>query len=196
MPEQLSILVVEDDASLREAVCLTLECAGHRVLAADGGAAALELAARNAFNLIVSDLRMQPMDGIELLRRLRADQPHVPVLLTTAFGDVDKAVLAMRSGACDFLLKPFEPRTLLEHVQRHAALPPDTEGMVAADARTRSLLQLAARVAKSDATVLLLGESGVGKEVFARFIHRHSPRAAAPLVAINCAAIPDNLLEA
>ncbi len=196
MPEQLSILVVEDDAALREAVCLTLECAGHRVVAADGGPAALERVARNHLNLVVSDLRMQPMDGIELLRRIRALEPHLPVLLMTAFGDVDKAVTAMRSGACDFLLKPFEPRVLLEHVARHAAAVPAAEGVIAADSRTRNLLALAARVARSDATVLLLGGSGVGKEVFARYIHEQSPRAGAPFVAINCAAIPDNLLEA
>jgi two-component system response regulator FlrC len=196
MPEQLSILVVEDDAALREAVCLTLECAGHRVVAADGGPAALERVARNSLNLVVSDLRMQPMDGIELLRRIRALEPHLPVLLMTAFGDVDKAVSAMRSGACDFLLKPFEPRVLLEHVARYAATVPASEGVIAADSRTRNLLALAARVARSDATVMLLGESGVGKEVFARYIHEQSSRAGAPFVAINCAAIPDNLLEA
>ena len=116
MPEPLSILVVEDDLQLRDALCLTLECAGHRVLGAADGPAALRLLEREAFNLVVSDLRMQPMDGIELLRAIRANSPHLPVLLMTAFGDVDKAVSAMRAGACDFLLKPFEPRALLEHV--------------------------------------------------------------------------------
>jgi two-component system response regulator FlrC len=196
MSQPLNILVVEDDPALRDALCLTLECAGHQVLGAADGPAALHLVGREAFNLVVSDLRMQPMDGIELLKNLRAGEPHLPVLLMTAFGDVDKAVAAMKSGACDFLLKPFEPKTLLEHVERHAALPPQAEDLVVADARTRSLLALAARVAKTDATVLLTGESGTGKEVFARYIHAQSSRAAAPFVAINCAAIPENLLEA
>ncbi|MCC6879782.1 MAG: sigma-54-dependent Fis family transcriptional regulator [Rhodocyclaceae bacterium] len=196
MPEPLNILVVEDDLQLRDAVCLTLECAGHHVLGAADGPAALHLLERQAFNLVVSDLRMQPMDGIELLRAIRGREPHLPVLLMTAFGDVDKAVSAMRAGACDFLLKPFEPKVLLEHVERHAAQPAQAEGVIAADPRTKNLLALAARVAKTDATVLLTGESGTGKEVFARCMHGQSPRHGAPFVAINCAAIPENLLEA
>jgi two-component system response regulator FlrC len=196
MKQNLSILVVEDDAALRDALCLTLECAGHGVLGVADGPAALQLIERNAFNLVVSDLKMQPMDGIELLREIRAREPMLPVLLMTAFGDVDKAVAAMRGGACDFLLKPFEPRVLLEHVERHAAVPPQDEALVAEDARSRSALTLAARVARTDATVLLSGESGTGKEVYARYIHAQSARAEAPFVAINCAAIPENLLEA
>lgn len=196
MPEPLNILVVEDDLQLRDALCLTLECAGHQVLGAADGPAALRLLEREAFNLVVSDLRMQPMDGIELLKAIRSREPHLPVLLMTAFGDVDKAVSAMRAGACDFLLKPFEPNALLEHVARYAARTERAAGVVADDARTRNLLALAARVAKTEATVLLTGESGTGKEVFARHIHAQSPRAAAPFIAINCAAIPENLLEA
>jgi two-component system response regulator FlrC len=174
----------------------TLECAGHHAMGAADGPAALRLLEREAFNLVVSDLRMQPMDGIELLKVIRSREPHLPVLLMTAFGDVDKAVSAMRAGACDFLLKPFEPKVLTEHVARYAARPGWAEGVVAADARTRNLLALAARVAKTEATVLLTGESGTGKEVFARHIHSQSPRHGAPFVAINCAAIPENLLEA
>ncbi len=196
MIQPLNILVVEDDLELRDAICLTLSCAGHKVLGAVDGAAALRLIECETFNLVLSDLQMQPMDGIELLKALRAREPHLPVLLMTAFGDVDRAVTAMRNGACDFLLKPFEPQVLLNHVARHAALPPQTEGMVVADARTCSLLSLAARVAKTDATVLLTGESGTGKEVFAHYIHAQSPRAAEPFIAINCAAIPEHLLEA
>lgn len=196
MTEKLSILVVEDDTSLRDAVCLTLECAGHRVVGAADGPAALALVARNAFNVVVSDLKMEPMDGLELLSELRRRDPHLPVLLMTAFGDVDKAVAAMRGGACDFLMKPFEPDILLEHVQRYAFVPPPAEGMVAEDPRTRQLLGVAARVARTDATVLLTGESGTGKEVFARYIHQQSERKDAPFIAINCAAIPENLLEA
>ncbi|MDR2882101.1 MAG: sigma-54 dependent transcriptional regulator [Azoarcus sp.] len=193
---QLNILIVEDDDALRDAVCLTLEMAGHGVSGADGGPAALSRLENTHFNLVISDLRMQPMDGLELLTEIRRRQPQLPVLLMTAFGDVDKAVAAMRGGACDFLMKPFEPETLLECVRRYATAPPEADKTVAEDSRSRQLLALAAKVAESDATVLLTGESGVGKEVIARYIHHHSPRSAAPFVAINCAAIPENLLEA
>ena len=195
MSEHLNILVVEDDDALRDALLITLETAGHVVQGAAGGPQALELLARNAFNMVVSDLRMAPMDGLELLREIRARSPGLPVLLMTAFGDVDKAVAAMRGGACDFMLKPFEPKTLLDQIARYANAPL-SEGVVAEDPRTRDALLLAARVARSDATVLLTGESGTGKEVFARYIHEQSARSGGPFVAINCAAIPDNLLEA
>jgi two-component system response regulator FlrC len=108
---------------------------------------------------------------------------------------VDKAVAAMRGGACDFMLKPFEPKALLDQIARYAT-PPRAEGVIAEDARSRQVLLLASRVARTDATVLLTGESGTGKEVFARYIHDQSARSRGPFVAINCAAIPDSLLEA
>ncbi len=196
MIERLNILVVEDDAALRDAVCFTLEMAGHGVTGVDGGPAALAELERQSFNLVVSDLRMQPMDGLQLLGEIRARQPQLPVLLMTAYGDVDKAVAAMRGGACDFLMKPFEPEVLLENVRRYAAVQPHADDTVAEDPHTRNLLALAARVAATDATVLLTGESGTGKEVFARYIHHHSERRSGPFIAINCAAIPENLLEA
>ncbi|MDR1228306.1 MAG: sigma-54 dependent transcriptional regulator [Azoarcus sp.] len=196
MIERLNILIVEDDAALRDAVCFTLEMAGHGVTGVDGGAAALAELERQSLNLVISDLRMQPMDGLELLGEIHRRQPQLPVLLMTAYGDVDKAVAAMRGGACDFLMKPFEPDVLLESVRRYAISPPEADDTIAEDPRSRQLLALAAKVAESDATVLLTGESGTGKEVFARYIHHHSPRRAAPFVAINCAAIPENLLEA
>ncbi|MDP2823768.1 MAG: sigma-54 dependent transcriptional regulator [Sulfuritalea sp.] len=199
MSDSLKILVVEDDDALRDALLVTLEAAGHRVTATDGGPAALAALAswaREPFSMVVSDLRMDPMDGLTLLGEIRSRYPGLPVLLMTAFGDVDKAVAAMRGGACDFMLKPFEPKTLIEQIARYAVPPPPADGVIAADPKTRETLLLAARVAKTDATVLLTGESGVGKEVFARYIHDQSTRAGGPFVAINCAAIPDNLLEA
>lgn len=195
MTEALNILVVEDDDALRDALLVTLEAAGHRPRGASGGREALDLLGRERFSMVVSDLRMAPMDGLQLLGEIRARHPALPVLLMTAFGDVDKAVAAMRGGACDFMLKPFEPKALLEQIARYAT-PPMAEGLVAADPRTREVLLLASRVARTDATVLLTGESGTGKEVFARYIHDQSARAKGPFVAINCAAIPDNLLEA
>ncbi len=195
MSESLKILVVEDDEALRDALLMTLEAAGHVAQGAEGGPQALQLLAQHGFNMVVSDLRMSPMDGLTLLAQIRARWQGLPVLLMTAFGDVDKAVSAMRGGACDFMMKPFEPRALLDQIARYATAPVGA-GVVAEDAQTRAVLLLAARVAKSDATVLLTGESGVGKEVFARYIHDQSPRAQGPFVAINCAAIPDSLLEA
>ena len=197
MGRGLPILVVEDDAALREAVCDTLELAGQPVLAAGGGDEALQVLAGSEVALVVSDVRMLPMDGITLLKEIRSRLPQLPVVLMTAFADVDRAVEAMRAGACDFLLKPFEPQALLEHVLRYR-LPEkiDEQGVIAVDAVSKNLFALARRVAQTDATVLLSGESGVGKEVVARHIHQCSARCAGPFVAINCAAIPDSLLEA
>ena len=192
----MNILVVEDDDALRDALLITLEAEGHQVTGAEGGHPALAALARRTFNMVVSDLRMSPMDGLTLLSEIHHRYPGLPVMLMTAFGDVDKAVSAMRGGACDFMLKPFEPKTLIDAINRYAIPPAPADGVIAADPRTRETLLLAARVAKPDATVLLTGESGVGKEVFARYIHEQSQRAGGPFVAINCAAIPDNLLEA
>ena len=198
MPEHsLPILVVEDDPSLREAIGDTLELAGRPYVAVGGGEEALKVLGEQAFSIVVSDVRMMPMDGITLLKEIRTRLPHLPVVLMTAFAEVDKAVDAMRSGACDFLLKPFEPQALLAHINKYE-LPETGEsaGVVAIDPASRELFAMAQRVAQTDATVLLTGESGVGKEVVARFIHRNSARKNGPFVAINCAAIPDSLLEA
>ena len=197
MNQGLPVLIVEDDPNLREAVCDTLELAGQTTVSAPGGEEALRLLETQAVSLVVSDVRMMPMDGIALLKEIRSRHAHLPVVLMTAYADVDRAVEAMRAGACDFLLKPFEPQALLEHVARYR-LPEslDDERVVASDAASRNLFALAARVAQTDTTVLLTGESGVGKEVVARYIHAHSARRQGPFVAINCAAIPDSLLEA
>ncbi|HRD92011.1 MAG TPA: sigma-54 dependent transcriptional regulator [Accumulibacter sp.] len=197
MAPGLPILIVEDDPALREAVCDTLELAGQAVIPAGGGDEALAILGRRAVSLVVSDVRMLPIDGIALLKEIRSRFAHLPVVLMTAFADVDRAVEAMRAGACDFLLKPFEPKALLDHVQRYR-LPDahDDDRIIACDPVSINLFALAKRVAQSDSTVLLTGESGVGKEVVARFIHEHSARRKGPFVAINCAAIPDSLLEA
>lgn len=193
----LPILVVEDDPSLREAIGDTLELANRPYVAVDGGQAALEALAQQAFSIVVSDVRMMPMDGISLLKEIRRRLPHLPVVLMTAYAEVGKAVDAMRCGACDFLLKPFEPQALLDNIARYQ-LPDSCEGdgVIAVDPNSQALFNMAQKVAQTDATVLLTGESGVGKEVVARFIHRHSARSKGPFVAINCAAIPDSLLEA
>lgn len=191
------ILVVEDDPSLREALCDTLELAGYAVLAAaDGHAALVQIDARPEIALVVSDVQMQPMDGHALLRAVRARRPELPMVLMTAYGTIERAVAAMREGAADYLVKPFEADVLIEMVGRYLATRPGRDELIVADARSRELAELAERVAASAATVLITGESGTGKEVFARHIHRHSARADGPFVAINCAAIPENMLEA
>lgn len=193
----LPILVVEDDPSLREAIGDTLELAGRPYVAVAGGEEALRVLGERAFSIVLSDVRMMPMDGITLLKEIRARLPYLPVVLMTAYAEVEKAVDAMRSGACDFLLKPFEPKALLAHINKYELVATENSaGVIAVDPASRDLFAIAQRVAQTDATVLLTGESGVGKEVVARFIHRNSARQAGPFVAINCAAIPDSLLEA
>ncbi len=194
-----AILIVEDDQPLRQALTDTLGIAGYEVLAAGDGEKALQkLQKHEEISLVISDVQMQPMDGYALLNTLKVKYPELPVVLMTAYGTIDKAVSAMRDGAADFLVKPFEAELLLKMAERF--LIPD-EGqeygeMVAADPVSQELARLAQRVAQSDATVMITGESGVGKEVLARYIHNHSIRAQAPFVAINCAAIPENMLEA
>ena len=194
----LPLLIVEDDRDLRDALCITLELAGYAVIPAADGSAALAAMGLQRVGLVISDIQMQPLDGLGLLREIRRMHAYVPVILMTAFGDIENAVAAMRAGASDYLPKPFEPAGLLQLVQRYRLRPVAANdcGIVAADPKTSALLALAERVAASATTVLLSGESGSGKEVLARYIHRHSPRAGEAFIAINCAAIPDNLLEA
>jgi two-component system response regulator FlrC len=196
-PRTGKVLVVEDDESLREALCDTLGIAGFEARGVGDGPAALQALASEPAGLVVSDIQMRPMDGIDLLRRVRAARADLPVLLMTAYGTIQQAVEAMREGASDYLVKPFEAEVLVAKVAQYLASPgAGDDEPVAVDARTRTLLALAARVAESEATVLLTGESGTGKEVLARFVHRRSRRAGGPFVAINCAAIPENMLEA
>jgi len=194
----IKVLLVEDDRALREALADTLVLAGHDYAAVGSAEEALIAVGREAFSLVVSDVNMPGMDGHQLLALLRARQPQLPVLLMTAHGAVERAVDAMRQGAADYLVKPFEPKALLELVARHAlgSLAIESEGPVAIEPASAQLLELAARVARSDSTVLISGESGTGKEVLARYIHQQSRRAGEPFIAINCAAIPDNMLEA
>lgn len=194
---ELSVLVVEDDVALREAVVDTLSDAGYAVMSADSAEQAREIISGQVPDLVISDWHLGRMSGHDLLLHIRRLHSQLPVVLMTAYGNVTNAVKAMQDGATDYLEKPFAPQALLDLVRTHArAQQLVSSGPVAVDARSVELLTLARRVAESDATVMLTGPSGVGKEVLARFIHNHSARAEGPFVAINCAAIPENMLEA
>jgi two-component system, NtrC family, response regulator AtoC len=201
------ILVVDDEVGVRSFIADALEVDGHSVVQAADGVEALARLGEQSFHLIVSDLKMPRMDGLGLLRAVRRDQPEVEVVVLTAHGTVDSAVEAMKEGAFDFLQKPVESPAALRllvnrAVERHrlsaakeaagsAGEPPLSHGAPAMQPVERALRKVAA----TDATVLLLGESGSGKEVAARALHRWSGRAAGPFVAINCAALSENLLE-
>lgn len=197
---ELSILIVEDDQDLLEAICTTVKLSGYKALGASSGATALDILNSQRIGLVISDVQMQPIDGNILLKKIKETYPDIPVLLMTAYGEINKAIAAMRAGASDYLLKPFSPDYLLTYIKNYLVTVNNQhkkyDEIVAKDPRTSAMFSLAERVAESSATVMLIGESGSGKEVLARFIHQHSPRAEKPFVAINCAAIPENLLEA
>lgn len=190
------VLIVEDDANLRGALKETLGDGDYPVFAADSGSAALSILDREPIGLVVSDIQMSPMSGRELLSEIRRRHPALPAVLMTAYGTIENAVDAMRDGATDYLVKPFAATALLELVERYLKSPADRDRPVAVDPASAELLRVAERVAASTATVMISGESGSGKEVIARYVHRCSKRRTEPFVAINCAAIPENMLEA
>lgn len=192
-----TVLVVEDDDELREALRDTLTISGFSTLTAEDGHTALALMSANNVVLVVSDIKMNGLSGLELLRQLKLHYQEVPVLLMTAFGTIQQAVDAMREGAADYLVKPFEAEVLVGKVSRYFSVASEVDDdMVAVDATSQELVSVARRVAESDVSVMITGESGTGKEVLARFIHHRSKRARGPFVAVNCAAIPENMLEA
>lgn len=194
-PPTRRVLVVEDDDALREAISFTLGVHDISHCLASNGIEALAWLNSETPAIIVSDVRMPELDGIGLLRAVRRQMPEVPFVLMTAYADVAAAVDAIKSGAREFLLKPFQPETLIEVVERHRA-DPTASGPVGEDPAFLQMLTRLRRVAASELSVLLSGESGTGKEVLARDVHAHSQRARGPFVAINCAAIPKDLLEA
>ena len=211
MPKQKSVLVVDDDDSLRRVVEYNLTEDGYRVVTAPDGAAGLRAFQDGSVDLVLTDVRMPDMDGLELLTRIKTMQPELPVIVLTAHGTIDSAVEAMKLGAADYLTKPFNREQLKAAARKAlevAALTSENRqlrqvvaerfsfaSMIAGSRAMRAVTDTASRVAQGDTTVLLEGESGTGKELLAKAIHFHSPRSRAPFITINCGAIPENLLE-
>ncbi|MFV9614534.1 MAG: sigma-54-dependent transcriptional regulator [Gammaproteobacteria bacterium] len=192
-----TILIVDDDPSLRDVLSKTLSMENFQVEIAEDGNHALKILQHNKdIVLVLSDVQMQPMNGHELLKNCKKLFPELAVVLMTAYGTIENAVNAMHDGAVDYLVKPFEYKTLIEMVER--IIRPVNEvnsGLIAVDEKSVQLSKVAKKVAATEVTVMLTGESGVGKEVVSRYIHQNSLRANGPFIAINCAAIPENMLE-
>jgi len=209
MPDRL--LLVDDDESLRRVTEFNLTKAGFTVIPAASGREGLRLFAEQSPDLVVTDVMLGDTDGLKLLAAIKEQSPDTPVIVITAFGSIEMAVRAMHQGAFNFITKPFDRDTLSLSCQkalemqrlrlRNQQLAAEVDrlsgvtGMESANPAMAEILRTAVQVADSEATILLTGESGTGKELLARLIHQHSPRKNASLVAVNCAAIPDTLIE-
>ena len=211
MDEKRRILVVDDEESHRIMLRAVLGAEGYAVAEASDGTEAVTAVEREAFDVILLDIRMTNMDGIEALTEIRKISPLVPVLIMTAYASVKTAVEALKAGAFDYLTKPLdieELKILIEKALDHYHLRAenlvlkerlgdrfDFSRIIGRSPKMKSLLETLAMVAPSDATVLLMGESGTGKEVVANAIHHNSPRAGQPFIKVSCAALPETLLE-
>ena len=210
--KQASILIIDDDAEIRYSLERVLSTMGHRIISADSGEQGVETAKKEKANLIFLDNRMNGMSGIETLQHLRTAAPESMVILMTAYGTTQTAIEAMKHGAFDYVLKPFDLEKLKELVARalkagrDSVSPEDAyeqllnssdyaEGIVGSGEKMQQVLKKVGQVAASEATIMVTGESGTGKELIARCIHRHSYRSKATFRAVNCAAIPENLIE-
>lgn len=205
------ILIVEDTQSLRDVLCTVLEYAGYAVSRAESAELAFQLVRERAIDLVISDYKLPKETGLDLLAKVREFRPDLPFIIMTAYGTLNLAVDALRLGANEFLLKPFEPEALIstvkqvlahEQVFHRAPLPaPHSKGhsnphpLIAHSAAMKEVLGYADKVAPFDSAVFITGESGTGKELLARYIHQRSARADQQLIAINCGAIPEALLE-
>ncbi|MDQ7049269.1 MAG: sigma-54 dependent transcriptional regulator [Enterobacterales bacterium] len=190
-----SVLIVEDDFALRSALRASLEVSGYSVNTADSAESAIALLNKNnSADIVITDIQMGDLSGIDLLKYIRKNNSALPVILMTAYGDVSDAVEAMKLGACDYIQKPFEPEKLVEIIESY--LPNQSEkNIIIEDVLSIDTFTYAKRIAKTDSTVLLMGPSGAGKEVMAKTIHLNSNRKEQKFIAINCAAIPENMLE-
>ena len=207
----MRVLIVDDDAGLRQSLALLLQETGYDVVSEGDPEQALQRAATGSFDLVLCDVRMPKMDGVTFLRRYRADGGEALLIMMSAYGSEDSALAAMREGAYDYLHKPFRPDEVtmtLRKAEEREKLRREVEvlrtslgagaasDLVVCESRAmRDVLELASRVARHNTTVLITGDSGTGKEVLARAIHRMSPRSERSFTAINCAAIPAQLLE-
>jgi len=207
------ILVVDDEAGMRDFLSILLQREGHRVVAAANGKEALRLAREGRFDLVISDIRMPQLDGVGLLEGLREADHEMPVILITAFASASSTIEAMKQGAFDYITKPFKVEEIKGVVTRAleaqrvraaaGAAPapapgeaaPAIEGLIGRSPKMVEVYKVISKVANVAGTVLITGESGTGKELVARTLHRHSDRAAKPFMAINCGAIPEQLLE-
>jgi two-component system, NtrC family, response regulator PilR len=206
------ILIVDDESSIGEFLTLVLSKEGYRVLALTSPVTAIARLEEEPFDLVISDLRMPEMSGLELVREVKLRSPETGAIVITAFASLESAVEAMRIGAADYITKPFhvdEIRTVVEKVLDSQSLRRENrklkaqlaaEGgsparLIGSSTETQRLLELIKRVAPSDSTILITGESGTGKEVVAQIVHANSERATADFVTVNCAALPDTLLE-
>lgn len=200
------ILVVDDDNSMKSALSESLESCGYDVHAVENGYEAVDAFKKQFFDLVLTDMRMPGMTGIEVLKIVKNMSPETPVIVITAYGTVNTAVEAMKEGASEFIMKPFSLDDLesavrqvlhnsVQQTNEMVSSPQAKTKIVTLDPKMNSILEMLGTVAKSKSSVFIQGESGTGKELIARFIHEHSNRRNNPFVAVNCAAIPDNLLE-
>ncbi|NTU42010.1 MAG: sigma-54-dependent Fis family transcriptional regulator, partial [Nitrospirales bacterium] len=209
--EQARILVVDDDKNLLELLAMRLEAAGYDAVPASREEEAISAASEGPFDLAILDLQLRDTDGISLMEKIRAITPDLQAIILTAYGTIESAVEAMRRGAFTYLTKPFDPQELLLQIERaleNRKLQLELkrlqgivkemysfEGIVARSAKMQIVFEKVSLIARTDSTVYIHGESGTGKELIAKAIHTASPRKDEPFVAINCAAIPETLLE-
>ncbi len=205
------ILLIDDDQSLRRVTEYNLMAKGFNVVAAASGKEGLTFFESHSPDLVVTDVKLGDMSGLDILTRIKKEAPDVPVIIMTAFGSIEMAVQAMNKGAFNFITKPFDRDTLTLSCEKALELRglrsktkllaneinrlTGTQGIVSASSVMKELLDTASKAANSEATILISGESGTGKEVLARLIHQNSPRSNGPIVSVNCAAIPSGLIE-